>query len=565
MASIACNDLTFSWPDGTAVLDGLDLALGPGRTGLIGVNGAGKSTLLRLIAGRLRPTRGAVVSDGVVAYLPQRISLHTERAVDDVLGVAHVRAALAEVASGNVADAALTTIGDDWDIEERARATLDRLGLGALGLDRTVGSLSGGESVLLGLAALFLRRPDVLLLDEPTNNLDLDRRQRLYDAVMAYRGVLVAVSHDRMLLEHMDRIADLRDGDVRVYGGNLTAYEEAVATEQVAAERMVRVAEADVRRQRRELVAARTKLDRRQRKGRKQEAENRFPKVVAHERRRQAQVSAGKLRDLHIDRAERAEAQLTEATAALRRDDEIRIDLPETHVPSRRAVVVCDAVNAVLSGAVARGGAGGPRLWDRDIALAIRGPQRVALLGANGVGKTTLLRMIAGQLTPATGTVTLGVDGMRYLPQRLDLLDDDCSVLANVARFAPSATDNELRARLARFHLRGDRVELPAGTLSGGERFRALLAALLSAQPAPQLLMLDEPTNNLDFASAGQLAQALDAYRGALIVASHDVPFLQAIGITRWMHLDRARGLTEIVPSDPDTALVHARSGAPLP
>jgi len=550
LASIACNDLTFTWPDGTAVLDGLDLSLGPGRTGLIGVNGAGKSTLLKLIAGHLRPTRGAVQTDGVVAYLPQHIPLRAGRAIDDVLGIAAVRAALAEVTSGSVTEPALATIGEDWDIEERSRATLDRLGLDHVGLDRTVGSLSGGESVLLGLAALFLRRPDVLLLDEPTNNLDVARRQRLYDAVMAYRGVLLTVSHDRALLERMDRIADLRDGDVRVHGGNLSAYEEAVATEQAAAERMVRAAEADVGRQRRELIAARIKLDRRQRKGRKQAAEHRFPKVVAQERKRQAQVSAGKLRDLHVDRVDSAEARLEEAAEALRRDDEIRIDLPDTHVPSRRRVLVCDAVNGAPSGAGAHRAA---RLWGRDIALALRGPERVALLGPNGGGKTTLLRMVAGHLTPSHGSVTLGVEGVRYLPQRLDLLDEDRSVLDNVARFAPSATGNQLRRRLARFHLRGGRVELPAGTLSGGERFRALLAALLLAQPAPQLLMLDEPTNNLDIASVRQLRQALDAYRGALIVAGHDLPFLQALGITRWLHIDREHGLTETEPSDPAT------------
>jgi ATPase subunit of ABC transporter with duplicated ATPase domains len=217
-------------------------------------------------------------------------------------------------------------------------------------------------------------------------------------------------------------------------------------------------------------------------------------------------------------------------------------------VPSRRIVLVCDAVNGAPSGA---GTDRAARLWHRDIALTLRGPERVALLGPNGAGKTTLLRMIAGHLTPSRGSVRLGVDGVRYLPQRLDLLDEDRSVLHNAARFSPSATGNQLRRRLARFHLRGDRVELPAGTLSGGERFRALLAALLLAQPAPQLLMLDEPTNNLDIASVTRLGQALDAYRGALIVASHDLPFLQALGITRWLRIDREHGLMETDPSEP--------------
>ncbi|MGH3385745.1 MAG: AAA family ATPase, partial [Nocardioidaceae bacterium] len=127
----------------------------------------------------------------------------------------------------------------------------------------------------------------------------------------------------------------------------------------------------------------------------------------------------------------------------------------------------------------------------------------------------------------------------RLLPQRLDLLDDTLSVVDNVARFAPDADNNTLRARLARFLFRGRDSDQTAATLSGGERFRATLAALLLAEPAPQLLMLDEPTNNLDLASVRQLSQALDAYRGALVVASHDLAFLRTIGITRWLLLDR--------------------------
>ncbi|MEV4899310.1 AAA family ATPase, partial [Nonomuraea sp. NPDC055795] len=133
----------------------------------------------------------------------------------------------------------------------------------------------------------------------------------------------------------------------------------------------------------------------------------------------------------------------------------------------------------------------------------------------------------------------------RYLPQRLDLLDEDRSVLDNVRLLAPDAGVTEVRSRLARFLFRGERVHQPVSTLSGGERFRATLAALLSADPAPQLLLLDEPTNNLDLASVRQLTQALSAYRGALIVASHDLPFLRELGITRWLRQDREHGLSE--------------------
>ncbi|MEU3413979.1 ABC-F family ATP-binding cassette domain-containing protein [Streptomyces sp. NPDC006658] len=532
-ASLTCTSLSFAWPDGTVVFDGLDIAFGPGRTGLVGVNGSGKSTLLRLLAGELVPADGTVRTTGEIGYLPQNVTLDTALRVDQALGIAERRAALHAIEAGDVAEEHFETVGDDWDVEERALATLGELGLGHIGLDRTVGEVSGGESVLLRLAALLLRRPGILLLDEPTNNLDLYARRRLCQAVAAWPGILVVVSHDRELLDLVDQIADLRAGEVTWYGGNFSAYEEALAVEQEAAERMVRVAEADVRKQKRELADARMKLARRKRYGQKMWDSKREPKIVMGARKRAAQESAGKHRILHEERLAGARERLDEAVEAVRDDDEIRVELPYTAVPPGRQVLTLENLETACHARV-------PGI------LELRGPERIALVGRNGSGKTTLLRTVAGRLAPLAGTVTAHVP-LRFLPQRLDVLDDGLSVAENVARFAPDATNNRIRARLARFLFRGARADQKAATLSGGERFRAALAALLLAEPAPQLLLLDEPTNNLDMASVRQLTQALESYEGALLVASHDLPFLESIGITRWLLMEEGR-LTETTP-----------------
>jgi ATPase subunit of ABC transporter with duplicated ATPase domains len=524
--AIVCQDLSFAWEDGTTVIDGLDAAFGTGRTGLIGVNGSGKSTLLKLIAGELRPDSGTVSVAGEIGYLPQNLPLGAARTVSDLLGISGVRAALHAIERGEATEENFAAVGDDWDVEERARAELDRLGLDHLDLDRTVGTLSGGETVMVGLAAQFVAGPDVLLLDEPTNNLDLDARRRLYEAVRSWTGVLVVVSHDRELLELVDEIADLRDGAVRSFGGNLSAYEELLAVEREAAERMVRVAESDLRKQKRELEEAHIKLARRVRYGNKMMENRREPKIIMQERKRQAQVAAGKHRLMHEERLAGARDRLTEAEEAVREDAEIRVELPATEVPAGRTVLTVTGREELI----------------------VRGPERIALVGPNGSGKTTLLRALVGEAVPDDLRVKVGVDGVRYLPQRLDVLDDSLSVVDNVRASAPSASLNTVRAGLARFLFRGARADQPAGTLSGGERFRAVLASLLLAEPAPQLLLMDEPTNNLDMASARQLGQALEAYRGALIVVSHDLPFLRTIGITRWLRMDREEGLAEVDP-----------------
>ncbi|MFD6906113.1 ABC-F family ATP-binding cassette domain-containing protein [Streptomyces sp. NPDC060077] len=522
--SLTCTSLAFTWPDGTTVFEGLDVAFGPGRTGLVGVNGSGKSTLLKLIAGELTPSGGTVRVAGEVGYLPQNVTLDTTLRVDEALGVAARRAALHAIETGDVAEEHFETVGDDWDVEERALATLGELGLGHIGLDRTVGEVSGGESVLLRLAALLLRRPDVLLLDEPTNNLDLYARRRLYTAVAGWPGVMIVVSHDRELLEMVDQIADLRSGEVTWYGGNYSAYEEALAVEQETAERMVRVAEADFRKQKRELVDAQVKLARRKRYGQKMWDQKREPKIVMGARKRAAQESAGKHRIMHEEKVAEARERLDDAVDAVRDDDEIRVDLPYTAVPPGRDVLTLRDLGLAYGARV-------------DGGLDLRGPERVALIGRNGAGKTTLLRTVAGELEPASGEARAHVP-LRFLPQRLDVLEAGLSVAENVARFAPGATNNRVRARLARFLFRGARADQKAETLSGGERFRAALAALMLAEPAPQLLMLDEPTNNLDMASVRQLTTALESYEGALIVASHDLPFLESIGITRWLLME---------------------------
>ncbi len=519
--SIVVNDLSFAWPDGGSVFEDFTVTIGPGRTGLVGVNGSGKSTLLRLVAGELVPAAGSVSVTGEIGYLRQNLILDTERRVDDVLGLVEVRAAVAAIERGDVDERNFAVVGDRWNVEDRTRAVLGRLGLAHVGLDRRVGELSGGELVQLGLAAQLLAEPDVLLLDEPTNNLDNRARELVYEAVRTWQGVLVIVSHDRELLGLVDRIGEVRGGEISFYGGNLDDYEAAVAAEQETARRLVRVAEEDLRRQKRELGDARIKLARRERYGQKMWDTKREPKTRMRKRIEDSEIAAGKLRNMHVDKVSEARDRLKEAEEAVRDDDEIRVDLPDTVVPPGREVLR-------LSDVELRNGV--------RLTLDVRGPERIALVGANGSGKSTLLQTIMGAILPVAGELTVHVPA-RWLPQRLDIVDDHRSAVENVAAAAPSASNNTIRARLARFLLRQDHADLAVGNLSGGERFRATLATLLLAEPAPQLLLLDEPTNNLDLASVRQLTQALESYAGALIVASHDQAFLDTIGTTRRLAL----------------------------
>ncbi|MEV5597163.1 ribosomal protection-like ABC-F family protein [Streptomyces sp. NPDC052496] len=528
-ASVVCSNLSFSWPDDTPVFQDLSCTVGTGRTGLVAPNGSGKSTLLKLIAGELRPTAGSVTVAGSLGYLPQSLPLATGLTVAEVLGVAEVIRALDAVESGDVSEVHFATIGDDWDIEERTRAQLDRLGLTELSLDRGLSTLSGGQIVSLGLAAQLLKRPDVLLLDEPTNNLDLDARHKLYDVLEDWHGCLLLVSHDRALLDRMDRIAELDPGALRLYGGNFTAYEEAVQAEQEVAEKNVRNAEQELKREKRELQQARERAERRASNASRNLKNAGLPRIFAGNMKRGAQESAGRAGQLHASRVSEAKARLDEAGRAVRDEQRITLDLPDTHVPAGRNLFLGENLQVSL---------GDRPLFAADgIDLTIRGPERVALTGPNGAGKTTLLRLLHGGLEPEAGQVKRADSRVAYLSQRLDVLDLDRTVAENFAASAPHRTEAERMNLLARFLFRGPRAHLPVRVLSGGERLRATLACVLCAEPAPQLLLLDEPTNNLDLVSAGQLESALASYQGAFVVVSHDERFLARIGVDRWLRL----------------------------
>jgi ATPase subunit of ABC transporter with duplicated ATPase domains len=554
--SVVLDRVSFAWPDGTLALDGVTGSFGAGRTGLIGRNGSGKSTLLRLIAGELTPDAGQLGRTADAAYLPQRLTLDTARPVADLLGVGGALRALRAIESGDADPRHFDAVGNDWDIEARAHAALAEAGLSPGMLDRTVGGLSGGEAVLTAIAGIRLRGAPITLLDEPTNNLDRDARARLRDLVGSWRGALVVVSHDVALLELMDDTAELYAHELATFGGPYSEWRAWLDAEQDAARNAERAAAQAVRREKRERIAAETTLSHRAAMGRKAQAEKRVPKIVAGGRKMAAEVSAGKLRGEKADREAAARHALNAAERRVRDDDTVKIDLPDPGVPAGRRI-------ATLGD--------GARSW------VIQGPERVALIGPNGAGKTTLLEALVGVWGGAGAGVradrvekpgdtpshhpdqpggrpnlldsrhtALHTDRVGYLPQRVDGLDEHGSVLENVRAAAPAVPIPELRNRLARFLIRGAAVDRPVSTLSGGERFRVALARLLLADPPPQLLVFDEPTNNLDLDTVGQFVDALASYRGAVLVVSHDDAFLERIGVSLTLELGRDGTLTEV-------------------
>ncbi len=527
----------------TEVLHGVDVTVGDGqRVGLVGPNGAGKSTLLRVLAGELKPDEGVVHSTGSVGLLPQEPDRRPDETLLEYLGrrTGVIAAEAAMHAAAEALGSGDATAGETYDqtlhrwldlggadLEARAVETMALLGLDAAALDAATSGLSGGQMARGSLAAVLLSRFDVLLLDEPTNDLDLDGLARLEDFVLSRRGGLAVVSHDREFLART--ITDVLDLDPynkasRQFSGGWEAYIEERA-----------VARRHAREQYDEFADRRSELQDRVQSAREQSvrgalrAKRKAPDNDRAARGAQieaATAGAAKVRSLET-RLNRLD---TEAVAEPRKEWQLRLDLPAA--PRSGDLV------ATLNHALIRRGdfTLGP------IDLDVRWADRIAILGPNGGGKTTLLQALFGKLPLASGTASVGPG---VVVGELDQARREfagTSTVTEVLRTAAGLRPEESRTLLAKFGLKAAHVERPAASLSPGERTRAGLALLMARQT--NCLVLDEPTNHLDLPAIEQLEQAISSYRGTMLLVSHDRRLLEIVPTGRTIHLVAGR-LTE--------------------
>jgi ATPase subunit of ABC transporter with duplicated ATPase domains len=523
------------------LFEGLDLTVAPGDVvGVVGSNGAGKSTLLQILAGRTAALAGTVStapSDAFVGWLPQEherlagetVAQHLARRTGAAAATEAMERTAAALGTGSPdADDEYAVALDHWlasgapDLDERIPAVLGDLRLD-VGEDALMTSLSGGQAARVGLAALLLSRFDVVLLDEPTNDLDLDGLDRLERMVDGMRAGIVLVSHDREFLARcVTRVVelDLAQHQVRVHDGGYDSFLD----EREIARRHAREAYEQFAGTKADLVArART-----QREWSSQGVRNAMKKSPDNDKiRRKAQTESSEKQGQKVRQMESRIARLEEVEEP-RKEWELRFEIAAA--PRSSSVV------ATLDAATVRRGdfVLGP------VTAQVDAGDRIGITGPNGAGKTTLLKLLLGDLEPDDGRVSRGASmEVGVIDQARGVLPDD-AVLGDAFEAAvPDLSPADVRTVMAKFGLKADQVGSVVGRLSPGERTRAAMA-LLQAR-AVNVLGVDEPTNHLDLPAIEQLEEALAAYRGTLLLVSHDRRLLDNVALDQRWHVEAGR------------------------
>nr|WP_262915992.1 ABC-F family ATP-binding cassette domain-containing protein [Chitinophaga filiformis] len=492
------------------------------KAALVGINGAGKSTLLRLISGKLQATSGEISYSEKPWYVPQHLGEFDTWSVAKALGVDEKLDALHAILSGDADSQYFAQLNDDWDIENKVKRVLEKWELGNLDENRLLGSLSGGQKTRVFLSAMDMNSPGLVLLDEPSNHLDMKTRMKLYSMILQSKSTMLIVSHDRTLLNLMNKTLELNEKGIEVFGGNFEFYQQK-KMEKVNALRARLNAQSKALKESEKKAEDMGGLRAQQElKGRSVGLSNSIPRIIAGGLKNKAERSTARMMNAHEEKIAILRDSIEETRTQIEEYEKLKIEINDPEPDQGKLLIDIADINFRYNDR---------SLWT-NLSFQIKSGERVQIEGENGSGKTTLLKIITRELEPCEGSYRTSEFSHVYLDQNYSIIDPKLTVYEQMQEHNKRLLEEqELKELLAYYQFDPEAFDRKCSGLSGGEKMKLSLSCLLVANQAPDLLILDEPTNNLDVQSLEVLTLAVKNFQGTLLVISHDDYFIKEIGI----------------------------------
>lgn len=528
---ILLQNISFGFPGGNLLFNHINLSI-PSHTksALVGNNGMGKSTLLKILTGEIQPSDGSINIQGNIFYVPQMFGNFNHLAIAECLKVDQKLLALRKITAGEVDEMYFDILNDDWDIEERCQQALKHWGLEGFELNQKLEDLSGGQKTKVFLAGIQISKPEIIILDEPTNHLDLEGRKLLYELIHKTDAAIVMVSHDRTLLNLVDTMFELSNQGISTYGGNYDFYAQQKQIEEEALHHDIHAKERALKRAKekeRETLERKQKLDAR---GKGKQEKSGVARIMMNTLRNNAEKNSSKLKAVHTEKINDISGDLRELRSSVRNADQMKVNFNDSGLHTGKILIAAEQINFSY---------GKEKLWKDNLDLEIRSGDRICIKGANGSGKTTLIKLLLEKIKPSEGKISSSGFNSIYIDQEYSLMNNDLTVYDFAQTFNDQALqESEIKTLLSRFLFGKDTWDKKCGMLSGGERLRLLLCGLSVSNKAPDMMILDEPTNNLDLQNVEILTHSIKDYHGTLLVISHDEIFLEEIGIDRELVLE---------------------------
>ncbi|GAB3547107.1 ABC-F family ATP-binding cassette domain-containing protein [Spirosoma fluminis] len=528
--SIVAKSLAYIHPDREVLFHHIGLTIPTAtKAALVGNNGSGKSTVLQLVAGRLQPAEGEISLSGTVYYVPQHLGQYDANTVAQALGVQEKLNALHAILGGDASSQYFVDLDDDWDIEERVQSAFAYWHLKHIDLAQRMDSLSGGEKTKVFLAGIAIHEPAIVLLDEPSNHLDSASRDLLYAFITQRKETMLVVSHDRALLNQLDMTLELSKSGIEVYGGNYDFY-QAQKEGKLAALHDQLDEQAKTLKQARQ--KARDVAEQRQKqeiRGKAHGQKQGLPRIVAGGLQRKAEQSTAKLKDVQTDKINDITDHLQQIRSQIQEHLVLALDFRKSDLHKGKVLVKAKAINFAYSE---------HNLWPYPLTFQIRSGDRIRITGNNGSGKTTLLKLMTGSLQPSEGTLFRADFQPVYIDQEYSHINNQRSLIEQVEAFnSRLLPEHELKTLLVQHQFPRESWDRSCAGLSGGEKMKLLLCCLAVSTAAPDVLILDEPTNNLDVLSQEILTKAIKDFNGTVLVISHDQYFVDEIGVDSTIRL----------------------------